>query len=708
MNHPHRTARAGVLLAALLLATVARAATPTPLSLPCDVVYKDKAGKVLTVTGELVFEAIPIKSDGKPAGVGINELIPSKEEPTAFTRTPDNKFHVKTFRGEKVVEFAFDAIPVKLSTAEEISNAIDTGFAPDTIEELSGQPKADLPTMVTLAVPMKMDLEKIDVNALQAIRFKPPVGFDALEVGGRYLSYSKNAKGSDRALQIAAATFFGGPGSESFVGGAFLPNGDILAVAPLPELTFAATPATVIGKDPSPLPAAPPPPSTQPDASGRIPKAPVDPRLTAVLVRYSADLKQIKGVTRLAWGSVIPQTVKTAPDGSVYIAGRTLEHFPLLLDAVDNARTIPNPEATAKARDAGKSEFADSSFLLKLSGDGTKIQWLVFFPHRGINFDCRAAGELLVESRRNYFVVSPEGAVTDAPARQAGIREGRTTPIAVSPIDNAFYIGGEYNSHTGREPYRNPFVHKFAADGKAVWTGWNWTGRLVGTDYFRQVSDSAARILRIARNGDLLVVGWSDGGNTVWQNIPYDLEGHHGKYGYMRDMSAASVGSFCHILRLNSETMEVLGGTIWMTYHPYTNKPNSAAMRDIQELADGRWVATGGAAFGLIETHDAWVTPYVAEAAANPKASPKGGTFFTVFDAQFRRLLFSTQVPGLGNQQIATRGKQVLLTGSVKERETSYGSQHPPLLKDAVQKTFGGGATDGYIMLINTAAGEAK
>jgi hypothetical protein len=647
------------------------------VSLPADVTFTDpKSNKPVTLSGELKFTEWPVLADGKKSGIGLSALVPSKLDPRWFRRRDARHFEVSAFRGKNLVEFDFDRIPLELGAADMLAFAMEEGrtelFDEDILEP--GQPAAAASAPVVLLVGQKTDLTFIEVARIQSIEFKPPPGWSG-ELTGRFVSYSNRVKGSNGAVQVAAATWFGGAGDEGFVGGAFLADGSIIALATLTAPVWAAeAPVTVIGRDPD-RPAEP--------ASAAAP----------VIARYSADLKRLVGITRFGWGSGVALTLRTSPQGAHYISGRAGENFSDVIAAAGRSHIVEAAGAAA----------APDSFLARLAPDATRLEWVVVFRGRNIDYGFRRDGEVLVESGRSYWILTGDGAVRDGPERTP-LTTSRRCPLAVSPVDNAFYHGGDYHSGTGFEPYRNPYLFRFDETGQVRWTAWNWTGPMVGT-YFRQVSDSAVRLVRFARNGDLLVVGWSDGGNTVLSNEPYDLERHHRKYGFFHDMSAANVGSFAHLLRMDPDTMEVRAATYWMAYHPLTNKPNSGSVRDIIELQDGRWLLAGGTAWAMIETPDAWVTPWVAAHAADPAAArPQAGPAIAVFDSALKELLFCSLTPGLSQQHLAARGRFVLLAGRGKPIDSLYGSQFNAILKDAVQPEFGGGATDGYLMLIDTAA----
>ena len=77
-----------------------------------------------------------------------------------------------------------------------------------------------------------------------------------------------------------------------------------------------------------------------------------------------------------------------------------------------------------------------------------------------------------------------------------------------------------------------------------MWPG-HWLDSIV-----QQVSDA------LNYRGDFdskvfLLYAGHDGGNVVAANVPYDLFRYHNKYGALRDMSAASLGRFTSLLRIN-------------------------------------------------------------------------------------------------------------------------------------------------------------
>ena len=121
-------------------------------------------------------------------------------------------------------------------------------------------------------------------------------------------------------------------------------------------------------------------------------------------------------------------------------------------------------------------------------------------------------------------------------------------------------------------------------------------------------------------------------------------------------------------------------------------------------LESGGVAITGGSAFGLIETHDAWVTPWFVEHQTNRHAVGRGGGFLTVFEKGLQRLRLSTIVPGIHRSALASQGNKLLLFGSATSEHTAYNDGSPTIVLDAVQPVHGGGRLDAYLMLIDTDA----
>ena len=252
--------------------------------------------------------------------------------------------------------------------------------------------------------------------------------------------------------------------------------------------------------------------------------------------------------------------------------------------------------------------------------------------------------------------------------------------IRTDPRDGSIYIGGEYHSSTGLEPWRCPTLYKLDKEGNPIWTAWNWTGPIVGTDRYRLVSDSAVRQLQVAASGDLVVGGWSDGGNSCFLNQPYDLTIRRKASKFGDSTWGAGVLSVAHIMKLDSETMELQGGCTWLTYNPTENKPNSCRINSLNELSDGRVVFTGGSTFGLIESPDAWVEAWWTAYQRDPaQAKVKGGLISPSSALILTNSSSPPSCPGSATKSLPSRGTKSSSPAKPRNGRNAMASMSPPL-----------------------------
>lgn len=101
----------------------------------------------------------------------------------------------------------------------------------------------------------------------------------------------------------------------------------------------------------------------------------------------------------------------------------------------------------------------------------------------------------------------------------------RTNALAVSSQGDLVYVGGYGMGHTGLEPYKDPFLFSFnGIDGSQNWKRganskdygiFNFPQAAIGAN--RLISDSQINALTTDSLGNAIIVGYSDGGATVFQ-----------------------------------------------------------------------------------------------------------------------------------------------------------------------------------------------
>lgn len=681
-----------------------------PEGIPVSLTYHDtKTKKDVTLNGLLAFDAISVKVDGKNRSFDVKQLVPEKDGDITITRK-EQQFTLKHYNGTTDFTFDFELLPVAMTTAAQIDASISgnlPGMEGDVFDDPAAKRFEETVNNRDPAIEKKLEaapaqlqlnekpeVDYVAIANIKEIIFKVPPHYRREKPRGRFVQYSKAARGSDGRVQILASTFIGSDRDDQIVEARFLEDGRIIVAGNLAgEPAVGVQQIQRIGNDPD---------LNELDKKTTNARRPIDPRTTGFVAVFDDKLQTLEKLTRLPWGAVVISDMAFDGQGRTWLTAREGPAFELMEKVARNTTEIPNPAAVAKAKEK-KRDPAPDGLVMRLSKDQTSIDLLIIVKHAQPGIARLHNGHILIERGNDLFRVNEQDKVELGPDLDGRLRWRWRSPIIPHPKQDSYYIGGEYHSPTGLEPWRNPVLYKLDKDGKAKWTAWNWTGPVVGVTDLRLVSDSAVRDIRFDKNGDLLIRGWSDGGNSVFLRQPYDLEKPTSKIGFAGTIWGANVLSVTYLIRMDGDTQEVKAFTRWLAYLPLDDKPNSASIKDYDVLDDGRVAMTGGSAFALIETHDAWVTSWWRESQENPYAPPKGGPYFALFSRDFGTLDFSSVIPAIQGQKLDVQGNKVILFGAATASAESYGVERKPLIKNALQTEHAGGKTDGYIMLIDTA-----
>lgn len=719
-----------------------------PKYIEAEVVWRDANGREQTTAGQLWFRDLPIVTDGRVHGFGrpghydgIKWFVPKTPGDITLTRAPGQPgpqtFVLRDYCGERPVTLAFAAIPVARTADSVLDKLIDEGgqavgsgrasggpeiegVLADELDELAGDaPMITAPVAATVprdaAAPAAAhmpvhfatarDIGTTELRVADIIRIgfgKAADGYEREVYRGRFVQYSRQAAGDDGRVQPVAATFFGGPDTdERFVGGDFLPDGSIVLTGNFYDLGFVdAGLVRVVGEDP----AADAYPPVEREDRKRKTRVTDHPRRTVTFVQYSGDLQRLTGITRLPWGVGQAHSVRIGPDTALYAAGKGGPHLDTFLEGVPVSTTVPFPEALAPDARGRLRTPGPDGFVFKLAPDRQQVLWAVRFRHAAVDIFLRPDGRLMCRRGDRLFFIETDGRVTDGPTLD--ITRGT---MAVDPRTGAMYFGGSYRSATGLEPYVNPYLSKVDAAGKATWTAYGWTGPVVGVDQLRLVSDSAVTRVRVAEDGRLTMSAWSDGGNTVLGQQPYDLRKPAACGGFCSSTWGAKGGlttRIAHLISMDPDTMHVPGFTRYIGYLPTSDVPTLINIYDFYPLPNGEVAVTGGGWTGFVESHDAWIRPWWIEHQTDEFAMAKGGPFFTVFSADFNRVRLATITPGASGLQLAGRGRHVLLYGGATDVapglvDQKWDRRFPTIVRNAVQPGNGGGL-DAYAMVVNT------
>lgn len=675
-----------------------------PAWVEAEVRWADASGSEQRLRGQLQFQRLPVERE-RTGNFHITNLVPLREGEIRIA-AENRRFVLHDYQGAHSFQWTRDDLPLEQRGAAR-ADALDTSAPPSLDLEPANPALAEevAPADFSLRLADAPPVPAIPLASIREIRFGTLAdgGFKREEYRGRFVSYSRAARGDNGTVQPVAATFFGGAEDESFSHGGFFPDGRIFAGGTFFHDEFpAARGARVLGPDTRRSDF---PPETRTDRRGR--EQIHQPASTGLIAVFSPDLSRLEQVFRFPWGAGHLQTVTAGTDGSLFAVLRLGPAGESLANAVRVVATAENPGHVeqARARAAARAEeprLNADSLLLKINPARGTLEWGVRFKHGWVELAVLDDGELMVRRGGQLFHVSP---------RDGSLREGARiqiisnhTGMIIDPRNGNIFFGGEYHSHTGLEPWRCPYLRKFRPDGTPVWSAYDWTGPIVGVEFLRLVSDSAVTGAHAGRNGTLLLSGWSDGGNSVFTRQPYDMRQPVDVGGTASSIWGASVLSVSYLIQMDADTMDVHGVTRFLSYLPTSDTPNSISLRAFHQLDSGDVAVLGGSAFGLIETHDAWFDPWYLQFQRNRHAQARGGPFLVVYRNGLRELRLSTILPGFRPGGLASQGSRLLIFGSAAERNHAYGDETPAFTRQAVQAGFGGGQHDAYLMLVETAA----
>lgn len=715
-----------------------------PPFITVDVVWEPPGKDPITVNGALHFSDIPVRDPvtGAVRGFGarahfqgIKWFVPKEPGDIWMTRVKDAKepttFLVHAYQPEFQAILAFDKIEVFRSTESVLADAKakmvagltdqpstagsskvlkklgeKTGLTSESdedeeakaiaLDERSEKDPTRSPIRLALdhVVPFK-EIPLVEVTKITFYTAANSIPRDRTH--GRFVEYSNQAIGDEGRVQVVASTYFGGPGNEVFHYAAFRSDFSILMASHLREHDFLdAKLIRVIGTDP---PADAYPPVDVKDRRGRTYTD--YPRNTLVFIHYAKDLAAIAGVHRFPWGAGTSINICQNDSDGLLVSGRAGVHFDTWAkDLKCPVKVIENPAAVAAAEKA-KQPLPQDGFVIQLDKDFRPV-WLVRFKHLITKAFLLNNGKVLTlpQDQILRYILS-DGTVEQGAKVEAG-GQGMT----VDPRNGDMYFYGSYRSATGLEPYVCPFLHKANADGSLAWTGYGWGGPLAGVDQLRLVSDSSIKMVQVKPNGSLAISAWSDGGNTVLARQPYDIRKEVPTAGFAGSLWGASGQTvrIVNLIRMDGDTMEVKSRSNFSAYSPTSNIPLITNVYSVHETDSGDVAITGSCGPGLIETHDAWITPWYIRSRLDEDAEGSRGIFFALFKPDFSTLRMSTRVPNFSGLQVTGRGDKLLIYSCATKKfdDSPSGKQaSSALVVKAVQPVFGGGL-DGMVIMVDT------
>lgn len=494
--------------------------------------------------------------------------------------------------------------------------------------------------------------------------------------------------GSVKDYTLAAATYLGGDGVDECVAAAVLPDGRIAVIGnswgpQVPDLAQ----AQVLGRG-----AHSGAPALVKDKKGRESLDLRSPDRSGFVAVLAKDGRTLVRAARCDWGVAAFTAALALPDGTLVVGGR----------AGPKAASL----AGAKLRVTGDG----GALLLAFAADG-KPTWAVRSGAAAATvtrlWKTKDAVFAAVEGGgRQQLLRLPFGGGTPSEVVSRGADANGTECFLTVLADGTALYGGDRNTHTGKEPWRQPFLYAFDAKGAKAWTLWEWASkdlRKDGHPSYGLVSDSAPRAVDWdAERGEMVVAGWSDGGNSVFGRQPADVAAKAAQ----SDSGFTTYGmkganSLAWIMRIDLKSKQQHTFTHLVGYCPgdfedprHRGAPNFASVEQLQVASNGDVIVAGSAASGLIQTAGAFWT--------YPRDGKKhGGRQVSVFNRELTRLRFASYLPGYDEVAIAT-GPDVLVIVGRAAKDDGRDKPTAPPLSQPLRKTCGG-RFDGHVIVLTAA-----
>jgi len=483
------------------------------------------------------------------------------------------------------------------------------------------------------------------------------------------LWHAEAAKGPH--MKVVAATFFGGKGYEEFLAAGELADGTLVAIGNAWGPEFPGTPPVdVLGKGAHQ--------GTKPDREEKGRLIPVDsPDRAGFWVLYEAGVKRAKKAIRFDWGVAQISAGRVAADGrSLVLAGRAGTAF----------RALANNALIRKDVSGGGPDV----YVAKFDAVTGAIQWAYLWEGAG-----KAPADLWLDKAGSvYFDLNGLRRIGADGQELALVNTRAGKWLGVDPEDGSPYYGGDRNTHTRREPWRQPYLYKYNPAGERVWKLWEFDPKDVGSDHAGLESDSSVRGVDTLSHGNLIVAGWSDGGNSVFWRQATDWKRNCPISGFLWPWYPSGANSFGHLTVVNPKTLVTERHAWWVAVLPSTNaKANrikTARIHRVTALTGDAVAFTGAASIGLIQTPNAFWKP-------SGTNYNYGAETLGVWDKEFKSLMFSSYLPGCENVRVFPAKKGLLcvsrsIGSDNRERPTPSPSQ------GALQPF--GGATDGHLLYL--------
>lgn len=479
-------------------------------------------------------------------------------------------------------------------------------------------------------------------------RAAPPAPADVVDAQGPFV--------------LVAASTFGGEGDDAVVGVGIAPDHTIVVGANVIEPPLPAGVKRVL-LGPAGARQEPPPPPADPKK-----KPPPDPNLRGMIARLGADGRVLRSLTAFGHGQARLERLRVDAQGAVVVLG----------DNLSGADLGGGP---------GKGRF-----IAKLDPEATGLEWIFYHPGTSdFAFDGNGDLVVLAEGKLSRFDSKTGKAKWTATWKTHG--QNRPGGMSVDPATGVTTVTGYGMTHTGKEPYKDPFAYGFDREGRQLWMLWNPDPKLQVDAKFGGnglMADTTGHVAGVTDDGKFVLSLYADGGNSVCTRDPADpakpldpavFKGVHQDgpgYGF-KGASKTSV-----VFRVDPTTGRLEKGT-WFCSWLTPQRANGLGIDAISGTG-GRHILVGSSASGL-PLRQPWY--------AHIEGAYQGGGYVAIFDAGFK-LEQCGYFSGSALRHVAVRDGWVVAGGTVRPSDKA---EEPLRVHKPFQAAAGGGQ-DGYLVVL--------
>lgn len=520
-------------------------------------------------------------------------------------------------------------------------------------------------------------------------------------------------KAPDQAKLVRSSLLGTESGTEWFCGGGFQPDGTIVlaGVSLGPTLDFSGVRTRVLGADQP----APPVPQREVDSTNKVTEETVykpyrwtHPQGTPFVVRLSPDAKKIISVSRLPWCSGGVTGAAVDDQGNIYVAGPARGGIRKAGGEIQDLPPCKKLELETGKGPAKRAPAApdrdryEEAYVAKLSPAGDKVLWvrLVDNPN-GATY----SPDIKINSLGQVVLTGPDQRVLTLDGKQMAQRHPPSLKrlpspkCAFDPDTGMVAFASEHHSPTGHEPWRCGYATIYKPDG-ATLSLYDWGGPFVG-GAAGLVADSPLYGARFDLNGDLILLGWSDGGNSMFHYEPLDLRRGARMRGLgLNGSGVAGATHFGYIVRVSTKTWRTIGGTMLAAQNPVFG-PSGMSVEDVFEAADRSLMVIGSSAWGAPQS------PH------NLCTSHPSGPYIAVMNKDCTSLRFGASMQACAAAQVRSGSGWGMITGKPNGRPMAlfvtaatatgkaYGRVTETPAHEPMQASFAGGDLDGYFTLLD-------